>query len=73
MGQGLPQAALRPWRMTCLLCGEETDSLTGIQEHAMDEHDVSPSDLRRQTRTQLSSDHYRWQLPDGRWWLAARR
>ena len=49
----------------CLLCGHAETDLVRIQEHAMNEHNVTQKDL--------SDSSHVWNLPDGRPWLRAER
>lgn len=60
-----------------MLCKDvlvESTDLIKMQEHAMEEHEVSQDALKNVTHVHDSNkQHYIYSLPDGRLWMLARR
>lgn len=70
---------VKTWALKCLLCRatpaglRETDhsDLVRLQEHLMNDHQVSREELMAAVRERMEGG-YVWRLPDGRTWLEAK-
>jgi hypothetical protein len=57
---------MRNYRLTCLICGEKSNDLVRIQEHAMNVHGYTHQMVIRR-----AINGYIWMMPDGSDWLLA--
>jgi len=60
------------YRLTCLICGMQSNNLVLIQEHAMYDHGYRQEDHHRAKRRD-ADDGYVWAMPDGVEWLHAKK
>ena len=56
---------MKPWKLTCMLCGHVDSTLTDIQGHMMDAHGYSEHDLQSVTQCTVKDGSMVFTFHDG--------